>query len=174
MAIEKPRTEDLSECAKRWATALRDGNVGPLRVAEEIVAVADAWDARGYRQQAKGLAATTWLRENVDGGKNLAYYRVRAEAVRLLGRVVLNNVHHQVAVWLYRSVPKEKWEWCVGVLVRARKENVAPLSLQQARLVLASVVAARGRVLQPACERCRELEELLRSNGIEFGVNGPG
>jgi len=66
--------QDLKELLKKWRTAQKAGDSGPLAIAQEIIAVGETWVR--YKDQAGGVTFSTWLREN--GLQPPGYYRSRA------------------------------------------------------------------------------------------------
>lgn len=159
--------ETLADKAKRWGRALVDEATGALTIASEIVKLSEEWET--FRAEAGGVDCTTWLRKEVSRGRGLPFWHARAEAVAALGESVRRFMHHEVAVWLKnKTLSDEQLERAKFILKSEMRKNAnKPLNRMQAHRALRDVLGitpAKSRV----CERCQELEELLRAKGIEI------
>lgn len=155
----------LGEKASRWKTAMRDRDTGPLVIAKEVVELAADWES--YRQEAGGLDCTTWLRTQAfRPGEGLAWWRTRADAAVALGEASRRYMHHDVATYIYRTVPKDKWDEVKMALMRGAKEqNGMPMKLTQARRVIGTIIKRKS--VKRACVRCAELEKVLAAHGLK-------
>lgn len=157
--------ETLTNKIGRWKRALSDAATGPLVIAPEVVALADNWEA--IKEEAGGLSCTAYLRSKLHPGRDLAFFRRRAEAVAKLGEASRRTLHHDVAVWVANQVPDNLLDAVKLELIRGAKEqNGHPLVMSQARARLKQLIGSTARKKRE-CQRCKELEKLLATHGIE-------
>ena len=169
----------LEGLSARWREILKDNpELGPLKIANEVIAVSGAWHTSGYREQADGRTFRSWLREAL--GNHMMgqdYFLRRVKALRVLGQDVQSYVHHNTAVWLTSG---SVWHTDVQLraILRALSEKFdetgKPLSHSAGKALVNSIVGtsptqlaiAKNRLLdgQNALlhERVRQLEDALR------------
>lgn len=166
MRETKVVVEDLGAKARRWRKAMSDAATGPLQIAKEVVELDAHW--AGHKEEAEGVSLTGWLRLTLGRGRGLAFFKVRATAVELLGPSVARNFHHEVAVWVANNVDASARESAVFALLRATQENGrVPLTPKQAFLVINKLIGKRA-VEKASCPQCARLEGLLKKHGIKF------
>lgn len=163
MMQQAPAQERLAEKVGRWKRALADAAVGPLIIAPEVMALAESWDS--VKDEAGGVTCNAFLRAKLHPGRDIAFFRRRADAVAKLGEASRRTVHHEVAVWVISSVPEHLREAAKLELIRgAREQGGHPLVMSQARARLRDMLGASSK--KKVCVRCRELEALLIANGV--------
>jgi hypothetical protein len=156
--------ENLDAKLGRWRRALADAATGPLLIASEVVSLASHWET--VKEEAGGLDCTAFLRHHLGPGRGLAYFAARHDAVKALGEASRRTMHHEVAVWISRTVPEQYMQQVKLALMRgAREQNGNPLTLQQAKPRVYEITGKPARKPK-ACGRCAELEKLLRNNGV--------
>jgi len=151
----------LSDLILKCKTALKEGATAPLLLAEEIVKVAEEWDARW--KQDMDMSCNAWLRVNLGPGKSLSYWRVRADAVAKLGESIRRTLDHDVAAYVVRSVPEPNWSEIVEKLQKkrlAQSGNVATIG--QAERIVFEVLGRRGKPRRK-CPQCALLQAEIDS-----------
>jgi len=162
----KSRTESLADRAKRWSAAVKDRAVGPLVVAQEIVDVVDGWER--YKAEADGMSATQWLKIifGKHHGMGPAYWRRRASAVVALGEASRRTIHHEVAVWVTHKLSgADLLKARAALIAGSRTNGRLPLNPASAKPIIRDMFGWERRVTK--CNRCEQLEGLLRANGID-------
>ena len=147
---------------QHWKRALADAATGPLVIAADVCDVADHWE--GYRADADGVDATTWLKTNT--GWNLAWFRRRNTAVLRLGEAVRRWMHHEVAVWLLPIPDESVREVVASLRVATHRNNENPISLAVAKPIVNELLHRVPSTEPRACPRCKVLVALLEKHGI--------
>lgn len=170
--------QNLRNSVHKWKRALTDAATGPLRIASEIVAIAANWDE--YKSDAGGLTVSAFLRRELGRGRDLAFFKRRAEAVEKLGdRTVVNWLHHEVAVWIVNNFQEDSKRIRAAFIVaqETKRHNGNPLNLAQAKPILMKAFAIKTQKQPRTCANCirleevnRELRELLASYGIDSAI----
>ena len=156
----------LARIASRLKATMNASASGPLLVAEEIVGLSQNWE--NYRTQADGKDCTTWLTTEVTHpGQGLAFFAIRARAVKVLGgRANVHRLDHYAAVWLARDNIPEGYR--VGImtevhrLYRGRNNGSCVTKGQVVRIaarIMKKVPTAR------VCQRCLALEAQIKKMG---------
>lgn len=153
----------LSECAKRWRQSLTDAATGPLIVAKEIVELCQHWER--HQEDAGGLTASAFLRRELGGGRDLAFFNRRVQAIAKLGEDIRRFMHHDVAVWVANNFEGEDLLKVKRAIFFATKRS-APLSLAQSRAIAFKITNQHTEKKPRVCASCEELKELLAKHGI--------
>jgi hypothetical protein len=159
--------ENLERVGRRLRDVLGNAATGPLVASSDVMRLADEWEDR-WKAEAGGIDCTTWLRKTLGAGRSLGWFERRHRAVASLGEAIRRTIHHDVAVWLVQTFPESDWQRAKLTLMRGcRAQNGNPLTLPQARRIVAKTLGVTlGRGAKP-CARCTELEEILKANGID-------
>lgn len=155
-----------------WRKTLRDSALGPLRVAEEIMAASVDWDPDANDGKSYSAALETALGD----GKGSRYFRVRAAAVAAMGGMKSAKLFdHLAAVWLYNKARDEKLAKAILICGQAYNENHSvPLTVPQVKRATRELFGWKTRVATSGhCASCaakdveiQRLEEELR-NGVK-------
>jgi len=139
---------DLDTRVKAIKAQMVDHHVGPLRVAEEVVAILDHWDL--YRAQAGDLDADAWAEKTFGKRHSAAEHRRRVKAIEELVRLgyqratILSRFDHFVAVYVTgQSIPPPQRKAVVNAILQEQKERGCLLPYAIARQVAGEVT---GRV----------------------------
>jgi hypothetical protein len=154
----------LVEVAARFRKAMSDSATGPLRVAEEVMAIANEWDR--YADEADGLSCTAWLSKNIGKGCGLAFFKRRFDSVEALGEDVRRWMHHDAAVWVAQRVPAPQRKMVKEALYDAHcLANRTILTPEQTKLAVRKIIG-KGHVRAKTCQRCQQLERMLKEHGV--------
>ena len=163
--------ESLKDFADRVHKQLRDGAVGPLRVAREVVQLGENWDK--YEVEAGGKTFTQWLTATFGQLYRARWWRVRALAVQEFRGQAL-RLHHEAAVMLLQSVARTCWSevWVEVNKVFHGVNRKIPLTKHQLRSIVNDVTGTPGRRRER--EQNGELADaerirILREQVIELG-----
>jgi len=164
MAAEQRAGINLQELATRLKNAVTTGATAPLVVAGDVARLAENWAA--YREEAGGVACTTWIQGVCGGGRNLAWWMSRHEAVEKLGESTRRTTDHHVAVWLANKIPETEHDRVALIMRREQKQNHGvPISMPMAKRVLRAEGLIDGSQSKK-CRRCEQLEQLLEDHDI--------
>lgn len=157
---------NLETVAKKIKSAVSSARSAPLVVAADVMELARNWKA--FQEEAEGASCTTWLQSVGGKGKGLAWWQVRHEAVKYLGEACRRTTDHEVAVWLKNHVPPEYVRQTMAEVRRAQRENNGvEITLAQAKPLIYAIIG-KTRKKKEKCARCRLLENILRTHGIEI------
>ena len=164
--------KNLLECASRWRRSLKDAATGPLVIAVEVIAITDDWES--YRKDSGGLTASAFLRRELGGGRDRAFFERRADAVTKLGEAVRRTMHHEVAVWVAQNFSGLEARRVAKALTDSFvRNNKNPLTLAQAKPVAFKVTNRKTERIEKQCSRCLVLTEenrALREQLTAMGV----
>lgn len=169
MSVFVPTQQTLAQRASRIRTAMADADVGPLVAASEVMEIVDRWD--DFRSEAGGIECGAWLERTFGTGRTLAWWQRRHEAVQHLGEASRRTIHHDVAVWITQSRPRQQWDAIKVALMRARKDNGDnALSLGRARILVEKQFGSMARPRR--CGACRTKDERIAR--LEAAVRDAG
>jgi hypothetical protein len=158
----------LSDYAKRFRDAMSNADTGPLIIASEVVELSEKWD--DYRAEAGNLKFTAWLtREMGSQGRGLGFFKKRHEAVIGLGEHIRRSLNHEVAVYIWNSVPEDKKLNVVDALTQAYARNSkCPLTYGQAAPIINGIVgkAKQHKVCHDCVQKDYEIVKLKEMLGM--------
>ena len=146
----------------RWKEALRNGATGPLRIAQEVVAANDKWDAEKHN----GTSFTSELRRALGRGRGLPFFHVRALAVDALGGLRdACMFEHNAAVWLAKAASNGKLAEAKRLSAIAFNRNLrSPLTFAQVERATRGLLGRTKVRVHTDCVGCvardKELAEL--------------
>jgi len=150
--------EPLEEIGKRLRATLQKGAQCKVRVAVEVMRLAEHWSE--YREEAGGQEIGAWLKANVDPTWGLREYKIRAEAAKAMRETgVTKWVDDEMLVWLYNATPsKEALEACTRDLHRVYVENGHRVVKHSQGIKVCERFVTRGKTRQRAHEQIRALK----------------
>lgn len=156
--------QDLANRIAYIKKQMADGATGPLRVAERVVALSDEWESQWRGALESDEDFRTWLRRQLGRGRDLAWFVVRRDAVRSIGRLA-TCFHHEAAVWLHQrgldAASLDKVAKAAYAFAKNQGDN--PLSKTQALRVYAEVLGSaprQARATRP-CGECAGRDALV-------------
>lgn len=171
------KSSDLARVAAACKKHLSDSAVGPLLAAVELQPIIEGWDS--YKLAAGDVTPNQWLSKaictNGSGGTKgswVRFFAERYEAVTLLGRDSMRNIHHELAVWLvgqlgHGRMTDLEWAKVKRELFSATKRRGVPLTPAEGKRLVTATLGRKMKLRQYTCRRCQELEAKLREAGIE-------
>ena len=170
-AGEPKQDEGFKGKFRAWRKTLRDASLGPLLVADEVVAYAEQWDS----EKNNGMSYSAALEEALGDGKGVRYFRIRSAAVKAMGGMKSAKLFdHLAAVWLYNKARGEKLNEAILLCGFAYNENHSvPLTAAQVRRATRDIFGWKKTRVHTACTSCeakdaeiqRLEEELTKFNG---------
>lgn len=169
MAMQNPTESRLAVAGKMIRSAMADAARGPLIASLDIIKLADNWDR--WRSEADGKSCSQWL-VSLLGNKqhNEAFFRRRFAAVKRIGEHSRRCWDHNAAVWASQNIGDDiaLRRLDAKVLETSRSANEQPQCLSTVKRLARELGLTVATGKKPrACSKCRKLEELLKSHGIE-------
>ena len=162
--------EPLSTVRKRITEGMRNAELGPMLIADDIIVLSNNWMAL-YSDQSDGMTLQHWLRYITT--HHLAWFISLRDAVATLGPDVKRWMSHGAVRWVANNVEADHHkELKARCFAHHIKNNRVPLSLMQAKRVAAEM-GIRPTAKKAECERCALLESLLEEHGIEVPSETP-
>ncbi len=159
--------KDLVETTSRWKAMMQNADTGPLNIAKEVVAVIDGWEE--YQESQGDLSAQAWLETKVfRPGLGVGFWRIRAQAVVSLGEAVRRNLHHEAAVWVYRSVPDDQRAELLPLAYRESKRIHSAVPLAVMQRLYREMAGTKPPRKSRACKECERLRGLLEAAGVDW------
>jgi hypothetical protein len=135
--------KEFRECFTKWRKSMKDGSLGPLLIAEDVVAQAKHWEPK----ENDGRSYSGALEDILGDGKGIRFFQIRAGAVVALKVHRAQHLfHHEAAVWLTAKAQEKKLEACVKEAAVAYNQNHrVPLTRAQVHRACREVLGFRPR-----------------------------
>lgn len=167
-APSSARDNSLAKRIQSWNKQMKQAAIGPLLVAADVMDVVGRWSQ--FREEAGFDTPSEWLTHVFRRGLGVSFWKARAEAVAALGkdgdRSIVRALHHDAAVWIYKSVEPEVHEKLLAEVFIQYRDQGSPLSRGQAMNLYRRMVGAAPRT-RKECASCEKLRALLKKHGIE-------
>ncbi len=163
----------LKEFSKKLRETMAMVDTGPLIMAAEVIQLAKDWDQ--YQEEAGGISVSQYLTGELGSKKKgLDYFNRRQLAVNALGEDIRRTMHHEVAITVAQTVPKDLHEKAKAALTEAYiKNRSCPLSPAQAQPIINKILG-RNPMHRVGCQKCvalqAEIDKLRFQLAIKEGV----
>jgi hypothetical protein len=170
-----PTQETLAQLAKRYKKAILQKDTSLLRLAWELRSIVNRWETH-YKEEAQGLSADSWLKQNLD--RRLSYWKRRWSAVAAMGTDILQFMGDQSAVHLMRMVPDpEIRQRFVEIHSLYKKQNGGlPMPYWRTYALVKEWLGQPSRPqlieLPPPCKSCIALRERIKLLEAALVLNG--
>jgi hypothetical protein len=159
--------KDFETLFASWRKQLKDGALGPLLIAQDVVAASEDWDPKEH----DGLTYSGALRRALGEGRDMGFFRSRSQAVKMLGGMrVAHMLDHQAAVWLTRKAQDSKLSLAIREAADAYNRNHrCPLTKKQVITATRSVFGVRVKTrVHEGCALCDSKDKMIEELSVKL------